>query len=226
MLAWMRGLRPALVLAAAALLLFVVLAARGESPVPNTMGQPQNFRIPGPTRTDPLPHPPRLSGISQGSPDNSIGSWLNIVLLVLGAVVLILAVVFSARMAWRNRRRIGVGHLVETVEGTVDPVMRLRLTEAVAEARATLVRPGAAPGDAVIAAWLTLEHATEQRRAPHQTATEFTVALLRRESTDEVALGDLRELYQRARFSDRTTDDDAARAAGALDRIMAGLRAR
>jgi hypothetical protein len=224
MLAWMRGLRPALVLAAAALLLFVVLAARGESPVPNTMGKPQTIQFPGPAVEL---HPPTgRSPIQHGLVDNSIGSWLNTVLLVLGAVVLILAVVFSARMAWRNRRRIGVGHLVETVEGTVDPVMRLRLTKAVAEARATLVRPGAAPGDAVIAAWLTLEHATDQRRAPHQTATEFTVALLRRESTDEVALGDLRELYQRARFSDRTTDDDAARAGDALDRILAGLRAR
>jgi hypothetical protein len=88
------------------------------------------------------------------------------------------------------------------------------------------VRPGAAPGDAVIAAWLTLEHATGQRRAPHQTATEFTVALLQRESTDEAALDDLRSLYQRARFGDGATGEDAALAVDALDRIMAGLGRR
>jgi hypothetical protein len=224
MLAWMRGFRPVLLLAAAAMLLFVVLAARGESPVPNTVDRPQTWDFPGPEIDL---HPPTVgSSVPHGAVDNSIGSWLNNVLLVLGAILLILAVVLSARAAWRNRRRVGVGHLVETVEGTIDPSTRVRLVDAVTEARATLVRPGAAPGDAVIAAWLTLEHATEQRREPHQTATEFTVALLRRESTDEDALDDLRQLYQRARFSDSTTSDDAARAADALDRIVAGLRVR
>jgi hypothetical protein len=87
-----------------------------------------------------------------------------------------------------------------------------------------LARPGGDPRDAVIRAWVTLESATEHQRAPHQTATEFTVALLEKETADEDALRELRTLYQRARFGHHSGESDAAAAKAALDRILATIR--
>ena len=118
-----------------------------------------------------------------------------------------------------------MGHVVEAVEGTVDNVPRFRLKEAVQEARDILAREGGAPRDAVIEAWVTLENAADHKREPHETATEFTVALLEEENADEAALRELRTLYQRARFGAGTVDDDSAdRARDALDRILATIR--
>lgn len=114
--------------------------------------------------------------------------------------------------------------VTESVEGTIDTVMRLRLREAVEQARDTLVRAGGAPRDAVIQAWVTLESATDHGRAPHQTATEFTIALLAKENADEGALRELRTLYQRARFGHRSSERDADQARTALDRILATIR--
>jgi uncharacterized protein DUF4129 len=115
--------------------------------------------------------------------------------------------------------------VTDPLEGTVDTVTRVRLKEAVEQARDLLVREGGRPRDAVIEAWVTLENAADHKRAPHQTATEFTVGLLEKENADEVALRELRTLYQRARFSTSTVDDDSVtRARTALDRILATIR--
>jgi Domain of unknown function (DUF4129) len=220
MLARMRGSRRALAVAAVALLLLVVLVTRGESAVPSQMHEPR---------------------IEQGLPflsggDRSGASYLQYspndvelaakVVIGLAVVMLLLAVGLSVLSAIRNRirNRGGVGDVDEPVEGTIDTVMRLRLREAVQQARDSLVREGGAPRDAVIRAWVTLENATEHKRAPHQTATEFTVSLLSQETADEAALHELRTLYQRARFGHLGDEHDAVAAGRALDRILATIR--
>lgn len=221
MLSQMRGSRPALLLAAGALLLLVVLVARGESAVPSSMTDvPLERGLPavelngsrGPT-----------AGLQFSAGDPALAGK---VVIGLAVVMLLLALVLSV-LSWlrsRVRRRGGVGVVLENVEGTIDTVMRLRLKEAVTQARDMLARAGGAPRDAVIQAWATLENATEHKRAPHQTATEFTVALLEKESADEDALLELRTLYQRARFGHESSDLAARRARMALDRILVTIR--
>jgi len=220
MLAQMRGSRPALLLAAAALLLLVVIAARGESPVPtNVADLPLTRGVGGVTLDAP-------GGAGLGSPSDFADSarLIGIIVAVLAGLLLVAALVIAILSARRSRHRLGVGHVVEAVEGTIDTTMHLRLTDAVTTARDTLARAGGAPGDAVVAAWLTLENATSTARQPHQTATEFTTALLERETgQDEPALYELRTRYQRARFGDGATDDDARAAVAALDRILAAM---
>jgi hypothetical protein len=215
-----RGSQAAGLSVAAALLLLVVVAARGESPVPSNIVDPTLERGVSGVPMHAPSHP------SLGMPFDVTGD-AELVGRIITAIVIalfVLALVLSVLSARRNRHRVGVGVVADPVEGVVDSVLRLRLREAVAEARDTLARPGGVARDAVIQAWVTLETATAHTRAPHQTATEFTVALLERESTDEDALRELRTLYQRARFGHRSAERDAERARDALGRILATLR--
>lgn len=221
MLLRMRGSRSFL-LAAAALLLLVVLAARGRSPVPSNLNDdPIEPGVPF------VPEP-----FNNSTPDDEVGilrTWhpglVTNVLVILVAAMLLLALVLSTIAALRDRvrDRPGVGEVVDRVEGTVDTVSRLRLRDAVEQARDVLARPGGAPRDAVIQAWVILENATTQTRAPHQTATEYTVAVLAEERADEDALLELRSLYHRARFGEHGDETDARRARAALDRILATI---
>jgi hypothetical protein len=221
MLSRMRGPRGALVLVAGAVLLLVVLVARGETAIPHAVRDiPLERGLP----EVPLGGSSGSSGGLQFSPSDpalaaKIIAGLAAVLVLLGLVVTLLS-----WLRGRARSRAGVGEVVEPVEGTIDTVLRLRLKDAVTQARDLLVRPGGTPGDAVIQAWVTLEGATGQRRAPHQTATEFTVALLEKENADENALRELRTLYQRARFGHASDEHDVAAARDALDRILVTIR--
>ncbi len=83
------------------------------------------------------------------------------------------------------------------------------------------------PGDAVIAAWVALEHEAAlqgaERRAA-QTSTEFTAELLAATPAPADAVATLRALYQRARFTRRPiTAADVAAARTALGSIAAAL---
>ncbi|MFC4854019.1 DUF4129 domain-containing protein [Actinophytocola glycyrrhizae] len=215
----MGGNRPALLFAAAALLL-VVVAARGASPVPSAIND--------------LSIDPGLPSVPTGGGLPSLGQMtapadpvlVGKIVLVLLVVMVVLATVLSVLSYLRKRGRLGiVAHVVEPAEGTVDTVPRLRLREAVQEARDVLTRTGGSPGDAVIAAWVTLEHAAEHKREQHETATEFTVALLEKQHADEAALRELRTLYQRARFGAGGVDAGAVtRARAALDKILGTVR--
>ena len=216
----MGGNRTALLFAAAASLLLVVVAARGSSPVPSELNDIQLERgLPGV-----LLSPGNVG--AHGTPAVDVDPDL-VAKIVVGLLVVmcVLAVTLSVLSFLRGRRRLGVGQVVEAVEGTVDTVPRPRLKDAVEQARDLLARDGGEPGDAVIAAWVTLENAAEHTREPHQTATEFTVALLADERADEAALRELRTLYQRARFSATGVDaGSAARARAALEQILATIR--
>ncbi len=220
MLSGMGGNRTALLFAAAASLLVVVVAARGRSPVPSELNDIELERgLPGV-----LLSPGSVGAYGTPAVDVDPNLVAKVVVGLLIALC-VLAVTLSVLSFLRRRRLLGVGAVIEAVEGTVDTVPRLRLKDAVTEARDILAREGGRPGDAVIEAWVRLENAAEHTREPHQTATEFTVALLEKENADEAALRELRTLYQRARFSDADVDaDSAARARAALDRILATIR--
>ncbi|MFI7677673.1 DUF4129 domain-containing protein [Actinophytocola sp. NPDC049390] len=217
----MGGNRTALLFAAAASLLVVVVAARGSSPVPSEVN---DFHI-SPGLPGVLLSPANVG--ARGSPDTAVDPALVAKIIVgLLVVLCVMAVVFSVLSFLRGRRLLGVGQVVEAVEApAVDSVPRLRLKDAVVQARDILARDGGRPRDAVIEAWVTLENAAEHTRRPHETATEFTVALLAEEKADEAALRELRTLYQRARFGHGDVDPgSAARARAALERILATIR--
>ena len=223
----MRGSRLATVCALAGLLLLAVVVARGTSAVPTA---PRDIGIEwqAPTRTDTgadvdTPEPPADMAQFTDEPDQArTGSLVIVLVLILLAVLIMLAGVV------RNRRRTRVwAGIVDTDEG-LDTSLPTRLRDAVARAGAGLAaseRAGGPPGDAVVAAWLTLEQAAAREgtgRAPHQTPTEFTAVLLGEYTSDETALAELRGLYQRARFGTAPlTDDDVRRAREALDRVLA-----
>lgn len=221
MLSRMRGSRTAVLLVSAGVLLLVVLVTRGESAVPSSMTDLSLERGLPALQMSGTDSP---GGGLQFSPNDP--ALFAKVIIALASVMIVLALVLSV-LSWlrdRLRDRTVVGIVPDPVEGTVDTVLRLRLREAVQEARDLLARPGGSPRDAVIQAWVTLETATEHTRAPHETATEFTVSLLAEESADENALRDLRTLYHRARFGRGSDADDATRARSALDRILATIR--
>lgn len=104
------------------------------------------------------------------------------------------------------------------------------LRRGVAAARQVL--DGAAdPGDAVIAAWLELEKAAASSgidRAPAQTPTEFTAAVLDATRADPRATRTLLGLYHRARFDPHAalTAADTAEAGRCLERIAASWAER
>lgn len=211
MLGWMR--RP-LLLAAAGLVLLVVVVARGGSPVPSDVVEVPEFDLPKNSGGLELPGSGPVQPASEGD-----GTLVYVIIGALAGLLLLTAVVLSVRAALRRGRAVRVGDVETATPGEV-LAPKVPLERAVVRAREVLSRPGGAPGDAVIGAWLALEHATDGRR-PHQTATEFTDGL----AADEHALAELRSLYQRARFSTApTTDDDVALARAALDRILVSLR--
>jgi Domain of unknown function (DUF4129) len=230
MLRGVRSSRVAALCAVAALLLFAVVAARGETAVPGGL---QNVPLERGTGDRP---PGGGVGLEEGSSKLNIVDELQLVQtsFVIAAMILLL-IAFAAliRRLQRMRRQplrlgVGVGEAEEEV-GVLEPTMRARLRRAAQRARDKLAnRPGGLLGDAVVAAWLRLEEAAAHEgagRAPHQTATEFTTALLSRYAADEAALTQLRELYQRARFGPpgQVTDADADAAIDALDRILHAL---
>lgn len=220
MLFRMGGNRTALLFAAAAALLVAVVAASGRSPVPSSMNDvPLERGLPG------LRLSPANTGVNRNIDLSTDPGLAAKIILGLVIVMAVLAITLSLLNFLRNRRRLGVGQVTEAVEGTIDTVTRLRLKEAVVEARDLLAREGGRPRDAVIEAWVTLENAADHKRAPHETATEFTVGLLEKENADEGALRELRTLYQRARFGQGDMDaDSTARARAALERIMVTIR--
>lgn len=112
-----------------------------------------------------------------------------------------------------------------TGPGTVLPNLP-RLRAGIAEAEEAL-RRFPRPVDAVIAAWVRLEHAAARSgvvRDPASTPTEFTVAVLDTAPVDPQATRTLLDLYLRARFgSDPMTPDDVAAAVRALSVLALGL---
>ncbi|MEE6287593.1 DUF4129 domain-containing protein [Georgenia sp. MJ173] len=163
-------------------------------------------------------------------PEESTDSGVPLMLwaVIAGLVLLILALrAFLARASFTRGTDGGV---VETTTGGVLPVADVplepdlpALRRGVAAARAALAGH-AEPDDAVIAAWLELEAAAASSgvdRAPSDTPTELTTAVLGATRADAGATRTLLHLYHRARFAPHAVLDaaDVARAVGCLERI-------
>jgi hypothetical protein len=215
----------------AALLLFAVVSARGKSAVPGSLRDLPLDRGVG--------TPVALGGIkpNENAFKVDIVDELRLVQnsFIIAAMILLL-IAFAAfirrlQQARGVKKRLGVGvDVADEGIGALESTLPMRLRRAAQQARHELAaRDGGPPGDAVVAAWLRLEAAAEHEgagRAPHQTATEFTTALLTRYTAgDPAALDELRELYQRARFgpAGQVGEADAAAALDALDRILHAL---
>ena len=186
-----------------------------------------------PTMT-PEPQPTELSDATTGEPHlgpawvGQAAKWVAIAALVAAALLLLRWVYRLVRDRWLAIDRGGAGGEAggtETLD-ELDDVTQAALQEGVARAGRAL-RDELPPGDAVIAAWLALEHAAGTGgvvRDPAQTATEFTLALLDRTAADPAATRTLLGLYHRARFSDHAVStDDVVAARAALGVLAAAL---
>ncbi len=187
------------------------------------------------------PPPPMTGGptpaadLSNGAAQHPLPAWLTqaskwLAVAALGALAFVLLryVVRLLRDRWRAIDPGGPGGEAGGVEALdeLDDITQAALDTGVAQAGRAL-RADLPPGDAVIAAWLALEHAAESGgivRGPAQTATEFTLALLDRTPADPAAARTLLGLYHRARFSDHEVrPSDVSVAAAALDVLAAAL---
>lgn len=150
---------------------------------------------------------------------NIPGWWLMLALLLIGAVLVAVAATFARRLlAQRTERSAAELAAPAGSSALVEPDA---VQEALGAAAAQLRRQ-LPPRDAVVAAWITLEESAARHgvhRSPSQTPTEFVTALLPH-SQDGAAAQELREVYLRARFSQRpVTEQDVALAADALERL-------
>ncbi|MBP2320912.1 hypothetical protein JOF56_001297 [Kibdelosporangium banguiense] len=210
--------RLAALLAVGALLLLAVLAARGTSGIP--VGTP----APGP------PTPPQVQGLpipeapSISSEPIAYGAIVLIILVGI-AVLLGLAMLISMLTGIRLRRRQRRTRLQQPLDEDSGMTGEQWLATVTKRALAEMdQKMGGPPSDAVIAAWVRLEESAAETgtpREPHQTPTEFTAAVLAGHTMDAEALGELKNLYHRARFGEpgSVTQADARRARSALEKI-------
>ena len=219
-----------MLLAVLALLLLAAVAARGVSAVPYA---DRALRLrPAPTTTTPpvtgTPPPPNQTLTNAYGATSAVLIVLVVVAALLG---LAFALLFAARAARWGRRARGVAATpapaVEDSTGDTGTALLRGARSGLAELAA---RVGGPPSDAVVAAWLHLERAAAEggsARQPHQTPTEFALALLAGHAVDRTSLDLLRRLYQRARFGVGVdvTEADADVARRALERVAADLTA-
>lgn len=148
-------------------------------------------------------------------------------LLLLAAAVLAVAVVARLRLVLRRRRRRddtglrgppGVPMVVEPYGEEVARVIDQQV-EAIAHG---------SPRNAIVAAWVALEHAAEHAgvpRFPTDTSTELAARTLGSHVIDPAAMDRLAALYREARFSPHElTERHRASARECLERLRAQLR--
>lgn len=217
-----------LLISVVVLLLVAVLAASGESAVEVGQGWvpgigQQQGSVP-PTTTPSRPESDLETPVAVRA---AAALMLAVIVLTMLALALVgLAfMLYGLRMRrWRRRP-----HSTSPYQGVTDGTrLEVDLMRRAAGALRRLREwEGGPPGDAVVLAWLALEEAAAEcgtTRHPHQTATEFTTAVLAGLDVDTDALDQLRRLYQRARFSGNVvTEADVDTATRALERVVAGL---
>lgn len=165
-----------------------------------------------------------------GEPPVGIG-WITVLVTVMAALLLVYLLLRVARRLRQSDRaadeegdELDAGELVDVPELDA-PALR----EAVQQAGRELV-DDVPPGDAVIAAWMTLEQAAARVgvvRDPAQTAGELTVQVLDATRADPLAVRELLALYLAARYgSHPVTTGDVERARDALALLADGLQER
>lgn len=212
------------------LLVLAVLSAVGESAVDIGQGWTPGLGEPE-QRADETPPAERRDDESESPPWVQTGAaiLLMAILLLFGALFLfgLFALVIGFNVGRRGKARRDSAARVAASDEESQLAADLMRTAAGRALHRLRIPEGGEPGDAVVAAWLVLEAAVAEAgtaRQPHQTATEFTAAVLADLRVDAGALDRLCGLYQRARFSRRpVTDADVADAAAALERVVADL---
>ncbi|MCW2604081.1 MAG: uncharacterized protein JWN61_2216 [Pseudonocardiales bacterium] len=228
------SLRPgALVgLAAAVLGLAVVAAATGG---PWSLEERHygsfNFKLGG----DPITLSP-MPTMSEGTdaPGDASGGGLGIDgrwFLLLLAVLVAAGIAVVVRRLWQRFRATAAPPDAAQVKGAGGvllgaPEPELPPLLAAADVALAALGGGGDTDDAIVAAWVAVEHGAARSgvaRHPAQTATEFTVAVLHRTQADPAAIAALRALYLRARFSEQpTAPGDVAEAARYVRALAAG----
>jgi hypothetical protein len=235
---------PAPVLVAVGVVVLTLVSAVGTSAVQVSVGWPPGSVWvsidPPPLCTaedaalDPPPeHCPRDLRPSPSVFGSIAAGGVGVVMLVIVALVVFAVGVTIAGIEVRMRRRVrGEGSHGAPVDAERDTSLDgATVRRAVRRALDQLRRPADGdPGDAVIAAWLTLEQAAAAAgsgRAAHQTPTEFASAVLAGHQLDAASLDRLRVLYLRARFATGSvhqpvTTADVEAAADALETLVDG----
>lgn len=188
---------------------------------------------------------PRSTPVEPSNPASSVGQpryklsehhatmppWVFELILAIGAVAVLVVILLIIRAAVRSlggRQRLGKAAAASGAAHEAEPTPEF--VEAVTESfEQTLVRlrTGERLDEAILECWRRLEDAasaTGLPRDPAQTATEFTVALLRATSARPADLTSLAELYRQAMFSRiPLTGADRERAVASLSRLVNDL---
>ncbi|PYG00299.1 protein of unknown function [Georgenia satyanarayanai] len=180
---------------------------------------------------------PPAEEVEQEPPPEPGERGLPVTLLLAAAGLLLLALLLRALLRRATLARgstapphdPALGTAVAPDPGEPEPDLPA-LRRGVAAARAVLASRGE-PDDAVVAAWLELEAAAASsgvQRAPSDTPTELTTAVLDSTSADPVATRGLLRLYHRARFAPHAvlTAEDVAEAGRCLEQIAASWESR
>lgn len=180
------------------------------------------------------PQPSAETFVPEAVPEHigtSWSGWLGIGVAV-ALVVLLALLVRSVGQWWRAREKPEPDDEVApdvALEADANELSTPALREGVTRAARELV-DGVPPGDAVIAAWVSLEQAAERSglvRERAQTASEFTVEVLDSTRADPQATRTLLGLYLTARFSEHpVTAADVGRARASLATLADGLADR
>ena len=180
---------------------------------------------------------PPAEEVEEEPPPEPAESGLPVTLLLAAAGLLLLALLVRALLRRATLARGTTAPPHDPAPGTAvaplaaEPEPDLpALRRGVTAARAVLASPGE-PDDAVIAAWLELEAAAASsgvERAPSDTPTELTTAVLDATSADPDATRGLLRLYHRARFAPHAvlTAEDVAAAGRFLERLAASWEDR
>ncbi|MFS0702820.1 DUF4129 domain-containing protein, partial [Cellulomonas sp. 179-A 4D5 NHS] len=215
----------------AVLVVGVVLAAAAAGPWRVT-GRPTAWELFPPQdlpRSRSLPTPPPVDLEPGALPSGLVTAtgWVVAGVGVLAVLVVLALLVRKALAALARRGAVTEGGspttgAVDLVEGLTVPQLR----EGVAAAGRRLDED-VPPGDAVVAAWVALEHAAAATgivRERSTTATELTVQVLDATRADPAATRTLLDLYLAARFSAHpVTAADVATARRCLDVLADGL---
>ncbi len=158
---------------------------------------------------------------------DGLPGWLPVLLVLVVSVLLALVVRSLIRVADEDAAPATASPPQGDGEAEGEAMMLGELRRVLTESAASLRSAGAEPSEVVVLCWERLEERAQRLgtpRPPHETPTEFSSDLLRRNGAPAPPVHDLLALYQRARFgSEPLPADAAARAAADLESIAASL---
>lgn len=158
--------------------------------------------------------------------------WIYLVILSMLGLLAVLVLAFVARKIAQKMRERRVGREIDPADPDIpleDDAVDIATVamRAGAQRAAQVLEQEVPPGDAVIAAWVALEASAEEtgiHRDRAQTATEFTIEVLRGTHADPQATQTLLDLYLAARYSEHAlTPQDVDTARASLTTIAEGL---